>query len=265
MLDGIMSDGEINVEEMVHLATWLRERGDALDPTLTAFLELIDDIVCDGAIDKDEEATLQENLENLRRDLQGPTMFLEFEEGLIHHLIGVIKGVTSDQDVNESELARVLELLNSDVGRKSAFAKAIKSSIERCRYDKAQLVQTLCAIAGHDPSLGIVGGQAIGGIFDDPTDPKEIHFAGKSFAFTGTFEYGPRQSCARRVENLGGHFSKYLSDYLVVGSMVTRAWASTNYGRKIEVAIAARERGHPVKLISEAAWDKAARLYESIQ
>jgi len=263
ILDGIMCDGQVNFHEIVHLATWLREHGKKIDPRLESVLELLDDVAADGTIDTAEQQLIAQTLKQLRLDLRGTRKPFEFEEGLIQHLVGVIKGATSDQAIDDKELHRILQLLDSEVGKTSAFAKSIKSAIERCKNDRNKLVQTLYDIAGHDPSLGIVGGQAIGGIFDDPEDPAALTFSGKNFGFTGTFEYGPRVACIRRVERLGGHFTKHRPDFLVVGSTITRAWASTNYGRKIEAAIKAREQGYPIQLISEAAWDKAARLHES--
>ena len=211
MLDGIMSDNRIKLDEIVHLATWLRNSEDALDPTLAPLLELIDDIICDGQIDDQEEQMLKETIDQLRLDLVGERRAFDFEESLIQHIVGVIKGATADQELNDAELKRIYELLNTDVGLQSNFAASIKSSIKRCGKDKKLLVQTLCAIAGHDPSSGIVSGQAIGGIFDDPDNLDDIKFSGKRFSFTGTFKYGTRKACVERIEKLGASFTKTLA------------------------------------------------------
>ena len=47
------------------------------------------------------------------------------------------------------------------------------------------------------------------------------------------------------------------SDYLLIGLFASRDWANTSFGRKIEKAVALRESGIPIAIISEEHWRRA--------
>lgn len=84
-----------------------------------------------------------------------------------------------------------------------------------------------------------------------------IDFDGKTFCFTGTFIFGTRPACHKATEKIGGipapRITKKL-DYLVIGTMSTRTWANTSFGRKIEKAIELQKSGSPLFIINEKTW-----------
>lgn len=88
---------------------------------------------------------------------------------------------------------------------------------------------------------------------NNPMPP--LRFAGANYVLTGTFECGSRAAVRKRLEALGavhkGSFSNQV-DFLVIGKLVTPAWAHSNYGRKIEAAATAREGGHRVAIVTES-------------
>lgn len=94
-------------------------------------------------------------------------------------------------------------------------------------------------------------------ICDEPGP--EIIFNGRSFCFTGIFEFadGNRNKCEDAVRARGGvcwqHPNRNLN-YLVIGTFVESAWAHTGYGRKIETAIVLKQNGANCKIVSEAQW-----------
>jgi NAD-dependent DNA ligase len=61
------------------------------------------------------------------------------------------------------------------------------------------------------------------GIWDNPV----IEYPGKTFCFTGVFDYGSRKKCETAVMERGGVIDKVnLSlDYLIVGSDTNKSWA----------------------------------------
>ena len=93
--------------------------------------------------------------------------------------------------------------------------------------------------------------------FDSPEPP--VSFNGKTFVFTGKFDFGTRKECQEAVICRGGEAPKmkFVSqnvDYLVIGEQGSPAWKRGSYGNKIESAILARrEHGTPA-IISEKHW-----------
>ena len=94
-----------------------------------------------------------------------------------------------------------------------------------------------------------------GSPFDDPLP--EIPIQGKSFCFTGAFDYGSRSCCREAVVSRSGSFTDGVTsetDVLVIGSKASPAWSHGNYGSKIEAAMACRMRGGKPTIIPEAYW-----------
>ena len=88
-------------------------------------------------------------------------------------------------------------------------------------------------------------------------DVESIEFDSSTFCFTGTFLFGTRPVCHRATEKAGGipapRITKKL-DYLVIGTMTTRSWANTSFGRKIEKAVELQKSGVPLSIIGEQCW-----------
>ncbi len=85
-------------------------------------------------------------------------------------------------------------------------------------------------------------------------DVDSIDFDGNTFCFTGTFLFGTRSACHRAAEKVGGIPAPWITkklDYSVVGTMSTRSWANTSFGRKIERAVALQQSGSPLVIIDE--------------
>ena len=98
--------------------------------------------------------------------------------------------------------------------------------------------------------------------FDQP--PPRVVFKGKSFLFTGQFEFGSRKECQKAVIMRGGIASdrkqvSHLIDYLVVGSVGSKVWSKGSYGNKIESAILARRQHGTPAIISEEHWIAAMK------
>jgi len=99
--------------------------------------------------------------------------------------------------------------------------------------------------------------------FCDSPEP-EIVFKGRSFCFTGVFEFsdGDRSACEEAVHARGGvcwsHPNQGL-DYLVVGTFVESSWAHDGYGRKIENALDQKRSGFKCRIVSESHWANAVK------
>ncbi|HSH43435.1 MAG TPA: BRCT domain-containing protein [Arenicellales bacterium] len=262
MIDGVLADSTINIHEVVHLATWLRDQREELGGAFVRLAEDLDDVLADGRVDADEESTLRVALLEAR-ELCGLGCDSDSDE-LTRRLVGFLKGMTADHAINDAELASLRALLCE--APDSPIAASVRRTVDLYADDRSQLWRSLCALAGHDPASGVVCGLAIGGVFDDPSDPADLDVEGVSFCLTGTFSFGSRSRCAQRIRNLGGAFHRNITratDYLVIGTMETKAWAGTNYGRKIEAALGRKTNGNGPLVISETAWDEASALAES--
>jgi len=92
------------------------------------------------------------------------------------------------------------------------------------------------------------------------TDPApEIQFAGRCFVFTGKFIYGTRRACEREVFERGGTCHPDVgirTDVVVVGYIGSVDWTFTNFGRKIEKAVANIRSGAQTVIIAEEHWLK---------
>jgi NAD-dependent DNA ligase len=91
-----------------------------------------------------------------------------------------------------------------------------------------------------------------------PVDVIEtIVISDKVFCFTGNFLYGTRKACERAILERGGETSSSIRtnlNYLVIGTLVSRDWAHTSHGRKIEKAIDYKNKGRPIQIVSEEQW-----------
>lgn len=96
--------------------------------------------------------------------------------------------------------------------------------------------------------------------FDAPAPV--VEFRGKTFMFTGKFNFGERTACQAAVESLGASAPDTKSvtsdiDYLVVGTAGSKAWKMGSYGNKIEKAILLRREKALPAIISEDHWIQA--------
>lgn len=93
--------------------------------------------------------------------------------------------------------------------------------------------------------------------------PPDIEFVGRMFVFTGTCAFGTRKECQSVTERHGGINANSVTrdlHYLVIGTYVTDSWAHETFGRKIEKAMAYRENGLPLVIVTEEHWATEANL-----
>lgn len=87
-----------------------------------------------------------------------------------------------------------------------------------------------------------------------------MEFAGKSFCFTGKMVYGPRAFCESQVCERGGSAAGRVTmqlNYLVIGFLGSPDWKQSECGGKILQAMDYKEKGAPIKIISEDLWVNA--------
>lgn len=84
-----------------------------------------------------------------------------------------------------------------------------------------------------------------------------VDFQGRQFCLTGKFVFGTRRRCENALLAFGGEPQSaptQRTDYVVIGAIGSTEWIHSSYGRKIEAAIAFRDRGFPISIIAEDHW-----------
>jgi NAD-dependent DNA ligase len=123
------------------------------------------------------------------------------------------------------------------------------------KTDREHLQEILAKIISERPSVIDAIALATRLPIDVPAPP--IIFKEKLFCFSGQFIYGERSKCEEAVLRRGGRCIKHPTsetNFVVVGTLVSKGWAHETYGRKIEGAITLRDHGHDVRIVAEEHW-----------
>ena len=178
-------------------------------------------------------------------------------------LIGICTGMLVDGHLSDDEILFLKTWL--DENNEIAFAwpgevvcKRINKALEDGIIDEGErkhLTKTLQELIGGDF-------QETGATPSEPIslpvqEIESLEFDEQTFCFTGTFIFGTRPACQKATEKAGGISAKRITkklDYLVIGTMSTRSWANTSFGRKIEKAVEYQAEGCPLVIIDESSW-----------
>jgi NAD-dependent DNA ligase len=181
-------------------------------------------------------------------------------------LRGICAGVLADGELNQDEAEFLLSYLSSaptHITQKypaNILIKRLVTSLEDGHLDDDETGEILTIL------LDIINGvEAPEGEEPKPTvnlewqfDECHINFEGHTFVVTGTFESASRGDIEAFIKNKGGLINKKSvtknTNYVLVGSIVSKGWVAGNYGRKIEQALLYREQNLPLKIISEKHW-----------
>lgn len=180
----------------------------------------------------------------------------------IDTLIGLSKGIIADGAVVQAE-AEFLQTwliqsrLVSDNPVIINLLDKVSSMLEDNYLDEdeaAELLSILHKISGKPSEVGELAKTTNLPI---NTPMPSISFEGRTFLFTGTCVFGTRKQCQEATTALGGKCASGVTkdlNYLVLGTYVTDSWAHENFGRKIEKAMAYRESGVPIAIVTEEHW-----------
>jgi len=94
------------------------------------------------------------------------------------------------------------------------------------------------------------------------TPAPEIIFQGRSFCFTGVFDFadGDRNQCEAETTLHGGFCYERPNralNYLVVGNYAEPSWGHGSFGRKIIAVLDFKSSGEKCQIISEELWSKS--------
>lgn len=173
-----------------------------------------------------------------------------------NEITGVIRGLLADGTVTDSEADYLRKWIGErpDLLRDPLVA-ALAARIERIFADGIVTQEELLEIKGVLEEFAPEDKTPTTLPLDNPMPV--ISIPHKSFCFTGIFVSGPRSWCQEQVTKRGGeaHNSvKVNTHYLVIGTKVSAAWVTESYGRKIQAAAEARDRGKKISIINEDHW-----------
>jgi NAD-dependent DNA ligase len=186
------------------------------------------------------------------------------EDRAIHEMLGLVKGIVCDGIVTNEECQAFARWLNANPDATSAwpgkvlarrilevFADGTVEATER--HDLYELFCDTVGDGGNAESLAQNYSTRLP--FDDPAP--QITFAGRTFVLTGQFIFGSRARCEREIASRDGrcHATVVKQPHtLVVGTIASRSWIQSDWGRKIEKAVQFRDAGVGVQIVSEETW-----------
>ena len=183
----------------------------------------------------------------------------------ICELLGLAKGILVDGVVTEDEVRFLRGWVDhhpeaATLWPVSAIWRRLETIFADGRVDEQEqedLRTLLESLVGGTVTTDLVESGAATP-FDDP--PPVIDWVGKLFVLTGQFAYAERTVCAREVERRGGACTDHITrrtNYVVIGTFMSRDWKYGSFGTKIEKAIDYRSRGIPIRIVGEDHWAKA--------
>ena len=185
----------------------------------------------------------------------------------INQLSGICAGILADGEVNAAEAKFFGEWVRKFAPYEPVWPFTdILARVERIFADgncdeeeRQELKAVMEGFCGHNSEATAEETYSTTLPLDSPL-PDPVVFPQKTFSVTGKFAFGTRRKVMETIESRGGvafdASPKRDSNYLVIGVFVSRDWAHTNYGRKIERAVELRESGSGIAIISEAHWKR---------
>lgn len=179
----------------------------------------------------------------------------------IDTLIGFIKGITADGEVNEKE-AEILRtwFMQNDYTNNSVILDLynnLEPILNGDSFTPQELVEILVPLENFTGEKSEPGELAKTATSPICVPPPIVEFVDKLFLFTGKFSYGSRSECKTLIESLGGRSLTSVTqklNYLVLGEYATESWKHENFGQKIEKAMEYRKAGLPIAIITEEHW-----------
>ncbi|MCB1343353.1 MAG: BRCT domain-containing protein [Pseudooceanicola sp.] len=181
----------------------------------------------------------------------------------VTELIGIARGLIVDGHLSDTEIHFLRGWLAANEGvTGNPLIGLLVDRIETVMADgvidedeRRELHETLTEMTANDFEVG----EALKATTLPLCRPApDIAHPGKRFCFTGTFTFGKRNECEAAASERGGAVGSLTqkTDFLVIGEYATDSWAQSSFGRKIEKAVAMREAGVPIHIVSEAHWRK---------
>ena len=185
----------------------------------------------------------------------------------IDQLIGLAQGILADGIVNQAEAETLQSWLRANQATDNPYVSRLLDQVEDVLKDG--ILDEDEGRALHDALMSWTGGGGTDGeeattasLPLDP-DPRIVRIAGNIFVFTGTCVFGTRTMMHDATIRAGGTVERNITkqtNFVVLGTYVTPAWAHQSFGRKIEKAMEYRDRkGTGLQIVHEEDWMHALK------
>ena len=240
ILTGIYFDNVFKENEISALENWLNEySGCKNDKGISEVYNLLEKALEDRIFEYEEYIELFD----LLTDTEESVMYNDATVAT-QVLLGILRGIVSDERINELELVRLKKWVE-----KNAFLKG------NYPYDT---IYTMIENVLLDGTIDSEEHEMLLDAFNNFVNPKKedcsIDFNGKSFCLTGGFNSTSRSEVEEKIQNKGGLIAKGVTkktDYLVIGGAGSDAYKFGNYGSKVNKAMQLQEKGGTIKIVSE--------------
>lgn len=203
--------------------------------------DLIDRVLKKGAVDAQDHSALL----NLTRPFVVDGHNTQ-ETVCFQQLLGIVKGISADRQISESEARRLKDWIskcnaNFSDGEFSAIEKELDDVLADGVVDSEEESRLLA-------------------LFDKIVNPmnsscKAISYEGKKFVLSGNFTFGEKSDVEAVIKERGGEVVKGVSgkvSYVVVGNEGSDKYANGEYGSKVKKAMELQSKGKPVQIIMES-------------
>ena len=183
----------------------------------------------------------------------------------IDQLIGLAQGILADGIVNQAEAEMLQGWLRTNQGTDNPYVSRLLDQVERVLEDGVldedegrELHDALMSWTGGG---GADGEESTAASLPLDQESRTVHIAGNIFVFTGTGVFGTRKTMHEATLRAGGTVERNITmqtNFVVLGTYVTPAWAHQSFGRKIEKAMEYRDRkGTGLQIVHEEDWMQA--------
>lgn len=188
-------------------------------------------------------------------------------ERAVDELIGLCRGVLGDGAITESEVELLIQWMDNNraVARLWPANQLYRRLNEMLVDDvldleeQGELLDILLSLTGGDMAIDQLAASFSATLPLSQPTPR-IEFEGRRFCLTGKFAFGSRRQCEAEISKRAGipqSDPTRDTNYLVIGTMGSTDWIHSTYGRKIEAAVAIRDRGLPIGIVAEQHWVSA--------
>jgi NAD-dependent DNA ligase len=179
----------------------------------------------------------------------------------IDELIGLAKGIVADGAINHLEVEFLQKWLAANLHiTNHPMVRALYQRVDEILSDgivdideKNELLDTLNSLSARDFELG----ESLKATTLPLCNPQPaLTFPGQRYTFTGTFNFGKRNTCEKAVIELGAETGPITmkTKFLVIGTYATDSWKHSSFGNKILKACGYRDKGVPISIVSEEHW-----------
>ena len=183
----------------------------------------------------------------------------------IDQLIGLAQGIVADGIVNQAEAEMLQDWLRANQWTENPYVSRLLDRVERVLEDGVLDEDEGREL--HDALMSWTGGGGADGEESttaslplDP-DPRTVLVAENTFVFTGTGVFGTRKMMHDATIGACGTAERNITkqtNFVVLGTYVTPAWAHQSFGRKIEKAMEYRDQlGTGLHIVHEEDWMRA--------